>query len=898
MMKKPLRFLATLAAGVIAFSAIPTFTSEDVEAASGPKRYTVLILDASGSMSGTPEVKQREAAKKFCEDILSAPGKNYVSLLALGDDVTVKCEFTKKISKVEDAIDQVRAYESTNFSSALKKADQMLDDLDTDDEDIRNIVFCSDGVPCSGMHSSTGKYTSADSSWYSYGNAALAIADDLKAKYNIYTLGFFHSLSGKDLTFGRQLMQDMASYPNQYYDVTDPDNLSFEFGNVAQSVIQDNDPIILLPGIMGSELFLDPACKKRIWSPGFKAVTENIGIQLAADKTLYVKAPANQNDLDEKDRETGAADCMKELINAMCDKFPNREVYLFSYDWRKSNEESAKKLREFINDNFSGRKVDIVAHSMGGLVTSKYFKEYGSDNMVDKIVTCGTPYEGSPHLIEAVVNFDVTGDWQDIALANACLTKDIKSQFDGVVELIPTDNYISSCPMWQDDKRVRTKFDHEQTHEEYVRKITSLFGETKYNNAVDFQYSLHGTGSDYNVLLGYDKAYFVMGTNQKTLKSFKFDYHNDDIDQSTYDNDYKDIFYTTEGDGTVPFLSASIMHEIEKLDDTRKCIVDASHVGTIKNSISLNWIGDILAGNETHAPEPSQMSHSYMVIRIACPVDVTIADGEQVLSSVKGSESFNSSFGRLDIIGKDNDIKMICMDEDTNLDVNLTGTGTGTMTYSVRHYSANDELLDERVFENVPITEDTVIKTKADNAETTVLNVDNDGDGVTDETWTTEKNEDVTVPDSERIAMNGIKATIDSADIKVNDTAKITVVKDPETSTDNMTLTFTSSDENIATVDFEGNVKAVNEGTAIITVTSSNGFKQEVTVTVKNPETTTSATTASTTSTTTTTTTTSTTSTGSNSPKTGDTTPISAYMFVIISLGGVAVLAKKSRKDN
>ena len=46
-------------------------------------RYSVLILDTSGSMVGTPMEKQKEAAVKFCEAVLKAKGTNKVAIVQL-----------------------------------------------------------------------------------------------------------------------------------------------------------------------------------------------------------------------------------------------------------------------------------------------------------------------------------------------------------------------------------------------------------------------------------------------------------------------------------------------------------------------------------------------------------------------------------------------------------------------------------------------------------------------------------------------------------------------------------------------------------------------------------------------------------------------------------------------
>ena len=895
MMKKFLRLLSTAAAGIMAFTMIPKLPATEVNAAD-PDRYTVLVLDTSGSMRGTPMIKEREAAEKFCTDILNAGGNNYVALVTLNTRSNVVTPFTTDIDTISSDIAALNASGGTNYSDALNTAGSLLADVDA--SNIRNIVFCSDGLPEDGSRSTTGRYTSSDDSYcYSYANAAYDIATGLKGNYNIYTLGFFHSLSGKKLDFGTRLMADLASSASQAYNVTDPDQLLFEFGNVAQTVLtNDNDPIILIPGIMGSRLFADAQFNDIVWVGYGEIFSTTLDNSLKKSKTVYVKPPVDQNTLPESEREPGAMDCMKPLVNEMCEKYPNREIYVFSYDWRQSNADSAEKLNDFI-ESLSAKKVDIVAHSMGGIVTSKYVKAHGFDK-VDKIITCGTPYEGAPHCIEAVVNFSVAGnDAKDYLLAFGGLHKDVKRELDGVAELTPTQNYVSECPMWQDAASIWTSADYEITDfNEYQNRIRRIFASGVYDNAYAFQQSIHGDNSDFNVLLNYDNSYFVMGTSKYTMKSLKFDYSWEDIDRSTFDKDYADIFYTNKGDGTVPYLSASMMKQIENLDRSRWDTFEYSHLPLIKHQDVFDWIEDKL-DNSTNVQAAPPTYSPYMVIRIACPVDVEISDGNGSLSSVKGSESFSASFGRLDLIGVDNDIKMICMDEDTNLDVNLTGTGTGTMNYTIRHYTADDELIDERTFENVPITDKTVIKTKANNEDTTVLSVDNDGDGNEDATWTAKKNEDVTVPDSERIAMTGINASIDAAELSVDDTAKITVTKDPENTTDNMTVTFSSSDENVATVDANGAVKAVGAGNATITVTSSNGFTKEINVSVKAASTT-STTTTTTSTVTSTTTAAKTTANSSNSPKTGDTTPITAYVITAFAFGIGAVLARRSRKED
>ncbi len=77
-------------------------------------------------------------------------------------------------------------------------------------------------------------------------------------------------------------------------------------------------------------------------------------------------------------------------------------LFTFPYDWRRDNETSAHSLQGKVEDvqQSSGvSRVDLVAHSMGGLVARAYIEAVGGalyNDTVDQLVTLGTPNSGSP----------------------------------------------------------------------------------------------------------------------------------------------------------------------------------------------------------------------------------------------------------------------------------------------------------------------------------------------------------------------------------------------------------------------------------------------------------------------------------------------------------------------
>ena len=131
---------------------------------------------------------------------------------------------------------------------------------------------------------------------------------------------------------------------------------------------------------------------------------------------------------------------------------------------------------------------------------------------------------------------------------------------------------------------------------------------------------------------------------------------------------------------------------------------------------------------------------SKIVINIACPVDVTIRHKGETLSSASENYNDKTSFGTLQLLGSNLDIKVLTLEPDVEYDVELTGTGEGQMNYSVNYLDENEEMEDSREFVAVPITSRTKITTNTSaESENMDLNIDKDGDGEVDTIWSATK---------------------------------------------------------------------------------------------------------------------------------------------------------------
>ena len=66
------------------------------------------------------------------------------------------------------------------------------------------------------------------------------------------------------------------------------------------------------------------------------------------------------------------------------------------YNTSRPINENGKLLSLYLQNKLNGAKVDIVAHSMGGLVARSALENYGKDDLVQNLITLGTPHKGSP----------------------------------------------------------------------------------------------------------------------------------------------------------------------------------------------------------------------------------------------------------------------------------------------------------------------------------------------------------------------------------------------------------------------------------------------------------------------------------------------------------------------
>jgi len=100
---------------------------------------------------------------------------------------------------------------------------------------------------------------------------------------------------------------------------------------------------------------------------------------------------------------------------------PYTDIWTFGYNSSWSIQHNAEILAQLIGSFSNEAQIDIVAHSMGGLVSRSMIEQYGGAGYISKLITIGTPHKGSPlavsrYLLGEIVN--TTGNDEDYILYN------------------------------------------------------------------------------------------------------------------------------------------------------------------------------------------------------------------------------------------------------------------------------------------------------------------------------------------------------------------------------------------------------------------------------------------------------------------------------------------------
>jgi pimeloyl-ACP methyl ester carboxylesterase len=193
--------------------------------------------------------------------------------------------------------------------------------------------------------------------------------------------------------------------------------ISFLYGSVSVHA-EVRNPVIIIPGIVGS------------WNPDVFLLNGSGG------NWSFVPSDHTYDN----------------LIKAFEDKgyVKDQNLFVAFYDWRENNNLSAQTYLIPVIDealaHSSSTKVDIVAHSMGGLVARSYIEGPNYRNDVENLVMLGTPNLGASEAYPLWEGGLVPDSWgliernlaKTYILYSTLITPNSKSSFDIIHNSIPS----------------------------------------------------------------------------------------------------------------------------------------------------------------------------------------------------------------------------------------------------------------------------------------------------------------------------------------------------------------------------------------------------------------------------------------------------------------------------
>ena len=387
----------------------------------------LLILDTSGSMQGTPLNSLKKATKDF---ISLVPSNWKIGLLSFSDSVVVLSDFISDKNTLNSKVDSIYASNRTALFDALSQGIEM-SELEPN---IGAIVVFTDGMENASKNTTRDslleKAASLNFPVYSIGytgydsSTGYAIDEKLLTEISKRSNGKYYFSPSYDEI--KQIYNLIPKILENQYEITYKSNFQGKKGeNIKTGVLVkdpvtgkwiegekqytspktvevENIPVIIIPGITGS-LYRPAICD--IPSIGLNILCPGIGLNILCAGSKLTPPQTwgkdGSNLIIYEPVYYYMEGCLKKYGG-----YDSKTLYLFPYNWSLQNEVNAYYLKWRINEikkATGSKKVDIIAHSMGGLVARAYIENLAEDegkkanyeNDVRTLIMVGTPNQGS-----------------------------------------------------------------------------------------------------------------------------------------------------------------------------------------------------------------------------------------------------------------------------------------------------------------------------------------------------------------------------------------------------------------------------------------------------------------------------------------------------------------------
>ncbi len=418
----------------------------------------------------------------------------------------------------------------------------------------------------------------------------------------------------------------------------------------------------------------------------------------------------------------------------------NQNFFVFPYDWRLDLAGTASLLDQKIQDikRAGSAKVDIVAHSMGGLVARNYIADATRAQNVRKLINLGTPHLGSVKFIKAVnEGICLIGDTRIGCLSIApSEVKDVLQNMPGGYALLPSAAYYQFYDNRDVDHIFPVRDDADTDQNSVTGPLT--FDQTRswlinlgrnatvFNMANDLHNILDPSFTNTN---GVDTV-LIAGSGLPTLGQIHTYLKTNWLGQQKKE---QEEFYIN-GDQTVPLFSASLTDGATSLAGTNKIYYVNQEHGALAETGSgkpaLPLVISLL--NNQSLPNgvaTTPFSFSGTAVSTHSPVELHVYDSANKHTGPTTSGEFETQIpgSFYDTTGES---KYVFLPLSGQYRFEIKGTDNGTFDLKLQNYNDN-QLTNTTIYLNVPVNPTTIVKANynSNSSLTPQLQVDANGDG-------------------------------------------------------------------------------------------------------------------------------------------------------------------------
>lgn len=392
-------------------------------------------------------------------------------------------------------------------------------------------------------------------------------------------------------------------------------------------------------------------------------------------------------------------------------------LFTFPYDWRygvsgifsdgKSNVDILRQKIEAIRVLTGSDKVDIIAHSTGGLVVKKYAMDYPTDNHIGKAVFVGVPNLGAPKATKVLLQGDNFG----IPFLADQEMKKISENLPVSYDLSPSNEYLTKNGSYV--TTVTTESGNFLIKNLDFSQMAGFLTEHNLNSQASANANaLHSSSFDNFDLrtVGVD-SYSIVGCKSGTLGNLT-EYRNVSGNGAISTNGYTTNDIT--GDGTVPMASAD---SVPANDSNIFYAIKANHgkmlsangirqkIVNIIASTTLSVGNGIIAKSDlNNDPSKCRLSGHWFGIFSPVAIEIVGQNGNRAGIASDGSIQNDIPGADYQVLGEHKFV-FVPTDENQTYTINLQGTGNGVFTLKDQTI-ANDAPVQTAIWGNVPVTAD------------------------------------------------------------------------------------------------------------------------------------------------------------------------------------------------